>query len=924
VARYDAFVSYSHAGEADVARRLQEGVERFAKPWYRTRSLRLFLDKNSLTASPSLWSSIETALADSRWLVLVCSPSSVQSPWIDREIRWWLEHRSAETLLIVVAGGGLVWDDARGDFDPDASSALPPALGGVFGQEPHWVSLPGRTDNDLGEAIIDISIPLRGIDKEGLVAAAERERRRTMRWVLGAITALSLLLVLAVLAGLLALRQRDQAVTQARVALSRQIASASEAAQEEHLPIAMLLAVQAYRTDPNAQTRAALLGADTASPSLVRFIDTPSEVKQVAGAGDGRMGVAGLADGRVLLWRLRGGRPKTIMRLSRQPTAVAIDRDGGVVAAADPSRCLLWRRGHEPLRLPVPGGSHCHYVAVSPSGRTVAYAAAVGGDKEQTITIAPVEKIRRRAVHPDPTAGTQTIVLPSDHRVLLSTFGANMWRTLPGWTGTGELPIGFGALTYEHATSADGRFYVISAGETQVPISSTSAPAKDTQPAFEVEAPLPHQTTLALSPEASEVAVAGPGEIYLAPVDPDQILREQPEGGRLILSGQSADLVSFADDRVLLSAAGREIAVWDTGQLDRLAHSESVHLEAACEECGPPKVAISPNGKRVAVINDNGESGFVQSLGVSPHREPIGAGDYEYELGAPVWEKASRTVAFPAWALSGEISTDTDIDLGVPPDVRTWRAAPSGAEESELAEGPAPNGRDAFLVDEMGTVFEQRIEDGAEISSSADPWADREDEGRASSAAISNSGHLLAISYEDGVRVENLPSRRLVSRIPAAGHEVVAFAGDHLLVLTGNGSGTLQVWDEDGRERQAVIAGAGSGWLAGSPDGALAAISSHEEGTIRLFDLERGAQIGTFRTPYHLAQLKTGVAFSADGSQLVSVSETLGEGNRAALVTRDLSDAALVQTACAAAGRELTASEWRVFVGSKPPSDISC
>ena len=69
--KYDAFVSYSHAGEQEIARRLQEGVERFAKPWYRTRSMRLFLDKNSLTASPGLWSSIEEALAESRWLVLI-------------------------------------------------------------------------------------------------------------------------------------------------------------------------------------------------------------------------------------------------------------------------------------------------------------------------------------------------------------------------------------------------------------------------------------------------------------------------------------------------------------------------------------------------------------------------------------------------------------------------------------------------------------------------------------------------------------------------------------------------------------------------------------------------------------------------------------------------------------------------------------
>src|ERR1700712_1966823 len=87
-AKYDAFVSYSHAEDRGVAKRLQAGVEKFGKPWYRTRGLRLFLDTNSLTANPGLWSSIERALEESEWFVLVTSPRVVESQWVDREIRW--------------------------------------------------------------------------------------------------------------------------------------------------------------------------------------------------------------------------------------------------------------------------------------------------------------------------------------------------------------------------------------------------------------------------------------------------------------------------------------------------------------------------------------------------------------------------------------------------------------------------------------------------------------------------------------------------------------------------------------------------------------------------------------------------------------------------------------------------------------------
>jgi len=73
---YDAFISYSHVLDGALAQALQTGLERFAKPWYRLRALRVFRDTASLSANPGLWSSIETALASSAWLVLMAMPGS--------------------------------------------------------------------------------------------------------------------------------------------------------------------------------------------------------------------------------------------------------------------------------------------------------------------------------------------------------------------------------------------------------------------------------------------------------------------------------------------------------------------------------------------------------------------------------------------------------------------------------------------------------------------------------------------------------------------------------------------------------------------------------------------------------------------------------------------------------------------------------
>jgi hypothetical protein len=43
----------------------------------------------------------------------MASPSAAASLWVRQEIRWWLTHRSAETLFIGWTDGTLVWDADR-------------------------------------------------------------------------------------------------------------------------------------------------------------------------------------------------------------------------------------------------------------------------------------------------------------------------------------------------------------------------------------------------------------------------------------------------------------------------------------------------------------------------------------------------------------------------------------------------------------------------------------------------------------------------------------------------------------------------------------------------------------------------------------------------------------------------------------------
>ena len=64
---YDGFISYSHSADDLLAPRLQAGLQRFAKPWWKRRALRIFRDEASLSANPHLWSSIVDAMEGSAW-----------------------------------------------------------------------------------------------------------------------------------------------------------------------------------------------------------------------------------------------------------------------------------------------------------------------------------------------------------------------------------------------------------------------------------------------------------------------------------------------------------------------------------------------------------------------------------------------------------------------------------------------------------------------------------------------------------------------------------------------------------------------------------------------------------------------------------------------------------------------------------------
>jgi hypothetical protein len=143
---YDGFISYSHTKDKPIAAALQSVMQRLGKPWYRRRALQVFRDDTSLSATPSLWPSIEQALGQSRYLILLASPQAAASPWVNKEVGYWLDNKSAGMLLIGLTDGELAWDNAVGDFVWRDEIPLPPILRGRFVAEPKWIDLRAHRD----------------------------------------------------------------------------------------------------------------------------------------------------------------------------------------------------------------------------------------------------------------------------------------------------------------------------------------------------------------------------------------------------------------------------------------------------------------------------------------------------------------------------------------------------------------------------------------------------------------------------------------------------------------------------------------------------------------------------------------------------------------------------------------------------------
>ncbi|MFO0917887.1 MAG: toll/interleukin-1 receptor domain-containing protein [Planctomycetaceae bacterium] len=131
---YWAFISYSQR-DVKWASWLQTLLETYRIPaglktsgdnrWIPSRLFPIFRDRDELPSAPDLAEKIREALRLSRTLIVICSPNSARSPWVDQEVREFKALGRADRIFPIIIAGEPYATDHPGSADEEC---FPPAI----------------------------------------------------------------------------------------------------------------------------------------------------------------------------------------------------------------------------------------------------------------------------------------------------------------------------------------------------------------------------------------------------------------------------------------------------------------------------------------------------------------------------------------------------------------------------------------------------------------------------------------------------------------------------------------------------------------------------------------------------------------------------------------------------------------------------
>ncbi|WP_055699230.1 MULTISPECIES: nSTAND1 domain-containing NTPase [Streptomyces] len=717
--------------------------------------------------------------------------------WID-------EDRNDHLLRQRLEEDGRAWEES----DRDASLLY---RGSRLEQARAWAKSAG--DTFLTRAAVEF------------LAASARLRRRTVWIARGAVAALVVLSIVAVVSAVVAGQQRDDAVFQ-------QVVAEADRAQTTDPSLSAQLDLVAHRLRPDDEATQNRLISIVNAPLATPLLGHTGAVYLTSFSPSGRLLATASYDRTVRLWDVtHPTRPKPLGKPLTGHTSwvssAVFSPDGTTLASAsDDGTIRLWDvrdpRRPKPLGEPLANhGGTTYLLAFSPDGHTLASA-----NEDHTVRLWDVtdtgrpERLDTLRGH---TAAVRSVAFSPDGRTLAAG-GDNgtirLWNTADPRRPepVGEPLTGHSGTVHSVAFNPDGRTLASGGSDETIRLWDV----RDPKDAKALGAPLAEHTapvwSVAYNPDGTMLAAASADSTASLwnvrdPARPSQV--GEPLAGS---SGEMYALGFSPDGRTLATGSGdNKVRLWSIPTSDMLGRIGG----------------FRPDGKVLAT--------------------------------------AARDERVRLWNVA---DPDRPEALGKP-------IEPGKGDARALVF--SPDGRTLAMLTGNRAVQLWNVEDPAHPVAYGPPVALRTRFAGSHALAFGADGRTLATAQTDRtIQLWNVadPARPRPFGAPLAGHKgyinALVFSADGHTLASGSADGTVRLWDVGDPRRAKALGDALKGHLgainvlAYSPDGNTLA-SGSDDGTVRLWsvaDPRRATRFGPTLTGHTDAVVS--LTFSRDGDALAS------------------------------------------------------
>ncbi len=649
---------------------------------------------------------------------------------------------------------------------------------------PRWVSWRRRV-------LVTDKVDTSSAAREFLHGSIRRDRSRRRR----VSTVLSVLLVLALAAAGVAVRQQLATRELQRVATARQLISQADAIREAQPRTALLLGIAAARIRPGGEAQAGLVNTLTTTRYAGTLDSRTGPLNSVVFSRDGRTLAASGSDGSVVVWDL-----------------------------ADPAQTRRFLAGQ--------AGS-LSSVALSGDGRTL----VAGGSDGSVVLWDLADPAGARRSLAGQVGSIFSVALSGDGQILVAggSDGSVVLWDLADPAGARRSLAGQVGSIFSVALSGDGRTLAAGGSDGSVALWDLADPARTRR---SLAGHTRSVNSVALSPDGRTLAAASDDGTALLWQLTDLA---RPQLLRPALTSHTSNMtaVAFAPDGRTLAAASDDgtALLW---QLTDVARPLQPAL--ASHTSRVTAVAFAPDGHTLATASADGT---VIRWDLTNRAQPRHFGQ---PLSAAPGQVNSMMFAADGRTVTTTSSDGTMIvrDLSDPDRPRISQSRQRASARVAFL-SLAPDGNTGATSSGRGSVLLWDLTDRAQPRVLGQPLSAHR--GLVVSAAFSGDGRTLATAGDDGSVVLWDLTDRAQPRVlgqPLSAHRGLvasaAFAGDGRTLATAGDDGTVILWDLTDRTQprtlgQPLTGGVGSVTsVALVPDGHMLATAG-SDGTVILWDL---------------------------------------------------------------------------------------